>query len=179
MPADKFVYEPLSGVCIPVDGPHTPHPIFAQPIVFLIVFDIAIIILTAFKTSRLAAALQGLPGAKIVHSFLSFPLCALLTLLLGSSVSCSGMGLCGYSRERMGTMPLTINHTSRYFIIIVSSSNGTIYILRSRDMQQVAIRIWNTIIWFALPKSFMYLGVYSYWAMLSTYSISLLSMTLG
>jgi len=47
-------------------------------------------------------------------------------------------------------------------------------ILRSRDMQQVAIRISTTIMWVALPKSFIYLGVYSYWAMLSTYFIPLL-----
>jgi len=71
-------------------------------------------------------------------------------------------------------MPLTTNHTSRYFIVIVSSSNGSIYFLRSRDMQQVAIRILTTIIWLALPKSFIYLGVYSYWAILSTYFILLL-----
>jgi len=170
VPADGFVYEPLSGACIPVDESHTGNPSIAAPIVF----DVAIIILTAFKTSRLAAALRRQPGAKIVHSSLPFTLCALLILLLSSSVPCSAMGLCGYYRERTGTMPLTINHTSRYFIIIVSSPNESIYILRSRDMQQVAIRVSNIIIWVTLPKTFIYIGVYSYWAMLSTCFISLL-----
>jgi len=31
-----------------------------------------------------------------------------------------------------------------------------------------ALRIWNSVVWLVLPPSFMYLGVYADWALLST-----------
>lgn len=67
MSADKFAYEPLFGVCLLVDVPHTTNALFAIPLIF----DIAIIILTGFKTSRLAAALRQQTGVEIVRTFSS------------------------------------------------------------------------------------------------------------
>jgi hypothetical protein len=62
-PADKFVYEPLSRACLPVDVSYTPYAVFALPLIF----DFAVVILTAVKVYRLAAALRKQSGFVIVR----------------------------------------------------------------------------------------------------------------
>ena len=66
-------------------------------------------------------------------------------------------------------MPLTVNRPS-YFVIIVRSLHRTVSIPRSQEIQQVAFRIWDSVVWTALPNSFTYLGIYTYWAILSMYT---------
>jgi hypothetical protein len=63
------VYDPLSGVCLSVDGNFKPYAIFAIPLVF----DVIIIVLTTVKTYRLAAAVRKESGAVIVRPTLTHP----------------------------------------------------------------------------------------------------------
>ena len=63
--AGKFVYEPLSGVCLLVDVSHSTFAPFVLPLIF----DIAIVILTAFKVFRLAPGLRKQSSAEIVRNF--------------------------------------------------------------------------------------------------------------
>ncbi len=103
--AEKFVYEPLSRVCLPVD---VTYPSFA-PLALPLIFDVVIIALTAFKLFCLASGWRKLPGAEIVRRLPSLILCALLSAVLGSSTPYSGMGFCTYGCERTSAMPLTVN----------------------------------------------------------------------
>ena len=106
--AEQFAYKPSSGVCLPVNVTGPTFAIFALPLIF----DVAIIILTAFKVFRLASGWRKRPGAEIVRIFPSLILYALLSAFLGSSIPYSGMEFCTYSRERTSAMPLTVNRPS-------------------------------------------------------------------
>ena len=37
-----------------------------------------------------------------------------------------------------------------------------------KTLLQVALRTFNTIVWAVLPNSFVYLGIYAYWALISS-----------
>ena len=63
--AENFVYDTLSGMCLPVDVNYKPYGMFAIPLVV----DIIVVILTAFKTYRLATAVRRESGAVIVRTF--------------------------------------------------------------------------------------------------------------
>ena len=105
---EKFVYRPLSGVCLPVDTDvsHQTYAAFSIPLIF----DFAIIILTAFKVFRLASGLRKQSGADIVRHFPFLILCAVLSVVvLGSSTSYFGMGFCTYNCERTSAISLTVN----------------------------------------------------------------------
>jgi len=67
--AEKFAYEPSSRVCLPVDVTGPSYAVFALPLIF----DVAIIILTAFKIFRLASGLRKLSGSipRLYVTFLS------------------------------------------------------------------------------------------------------------
>ncbi len=101
------MYEPLSGVCLPVDVTSPSFPVFALPLIF----DVSIIILTAFKVFRLASGLRKPSGAEVVRNLPSLILCAVLSAVLGSSTPFSGMGSCTYRCERTRAMPLTVNRS--------------------------------------------------------------------
>lgn len=60
------MYDPLAGVCLPVDLVFKTYAAFVIPVVF----DIIILTLTAFKTYRFAAALRKQSGSAIVRAFL-------------------------------------------------------------------------------------------------------------
>lgn len=72
--ADEFVYEPLSRVCIPVN---VTYPFFAAFSLWVL-FDVAIIILTAYKVFRLASGLRKQSGAQVVRTFPSLIPCVVL-----------------------------------------------------------------------------------------------------
>src|SRR5258706_7085045 len=103
--AEKFAYEPSSRVCLPVDVTGPSYAVFALPLIF----DVVIIILTAFKIFRLASGLRRLSGNEIVRNLPSLILCALLSAVLASSTQYSRMGFCTYRCERTSAMPLTVN----------------------------------------------------------------------
>ena len=63
--ADKFAYEPLSRVCLPVDMTNQSFAVSALPLIF----DGAIIILTVFKVFRLTPGLRKPSGTEIVRKF--------------------------------------------------------------------------------------------------------------
>lgn len=103
------MYRSQSGVCLPVDdnGSYQAYAAFSIPLIF----DVAIIILTAFKVFRLASGLRKQSGVGIVRHFPFLILCALLSVaVLGSSTSYFGMGFCTYNCERTSAIPLTANH---------------------------------------------------------------------
>ena len=106
--AEKFAYKPPTGVCLPVNVTGPTFAVFALPLIF----DVAIIILTAFKVFRLASGWRKRPGAEIVRIFPSLILYALLSAVLGSSTPYSWMEFCTYSCERPSAMPLTVNRPS-------------------------------------------------------------------
>ena len=61
------MYDLLAGVCLTVDASSKPYAMFAIPLVF----DIVIIVLTAFRSYHLATALQRGSGPAIARTFLS------------------------------------------------------------------------------------------------------------
>ena len=63
--ADKFVYEPLSRVCLPVDSTYPPFAVLAIPLIL----DVALIILTVFKVFHLVSRLRRPSGAEVVSKF--------------------------------------------------------------------------------------------------------------
>ena len=73
--ADKFAYEPLSRVCLPVDTTHQSFAVYALPLIF----DAVIIILTVFKVFRLTSGLRKPSGAEIVGIFPFLIMCVLLS----------------------------------------------------------------------------------------------------
>jgi hypothetical protein len=103
--ADKFIYEPLSGVCLPVGVSHSTFAPFVLPLIF----DLAIVILTAVKVFRLAPGLRKQTRAEIVRNILLLILYTLLNVVLDSSIPYSGMGFCTYNCERTSALPLTAN----------------------------------------------------------------------
>jgi hypothetical protein len=64
--AENFVYDTLSGVCLPVDGSFKSLGIFSIPLAF----DVIVVILTTLKTYRFAAAVKRASGAVIVWTLL-------------------------------------------------------------------------------------------------------------
>jgi hypothetical protein len=62
--AENAVYDPLSRSCLPGGTTDTAYASFAIPLAF----DVVIVLLTAFKTYRLAAALRKQSGAMIVRT---------------------------------------------------------------------------------------------------------------
>jgi hypothetical protein len=67
--AENSVYDPLSRVCLPGGTTDTAYASFAIPLAF----DVVIIVLTVFKTYRLAAALRKQSGAMIVRTIPFYP----------------------------------------------------------------------------------------------------------
>ena len=92
-------------MCLPDDATYPSFAVLAIPLIF----DVVLIILTAFKVFRLVSGLRRPSGAEVVRKFPSLILCALMSAVLGSSTPYSGMEFCTYSCERTGAMPLTVN----------------------------------------------------------------------
>ena len=72
------MYEPLSRVCLPVDVTYPSFALLALPLIF----DVAIITLTAFKIFRLASGWRKLSGAEIVRNLPSIILFARLRAVM-------------------------------------------------------------------------------------------------